>query len=224
MPITPSALTAGYVQRPVQLDGALEDALWEGTESYPLLQPGSAQQAEPEESGRVRLLYDDQHLYVGVALADRDVVQEEDRDHQHHYLTGDVAEVFLKPTAAGATHYWELYVTPNGRKSSLFFPGRGRLGLPGAMTPMPGLEVAAKVYGTLNDWRDEDKGWSAVMAVPLAVLGEHGHMPPESPWSILVARYNYGRQLSQPELTCCPRMPRAAWHEPEHWATLRFAK
>lgn len=165
------------------------------------------------------MLYDEQRVYVGVAFADRDVVQEDDQDQRFHFRTGDVAETFLKP--AGASHYWELYVTPNGRKTSLFFPSRGRLGLPSAMTEMPGLHVAAKVDGTLNDWQDEDRGWTAVLSIPLAALAAHGVAPPPvGDWTVLVARYNYGRQLPKVELSSFPRMPRAAWHDHEHWARL----
>lgn len=222
-PVQPPALTAIHVDHPPRLDGTLDDPRWSAAKSHPLLLPQSEPDPTPAEAGRVLLIYDDHHLYVGLDFEDRDVVQEDDRDHQHHYNTGDVAEIFLKPTAPGATHYWELYVAPNGCKSSLFFPGRGRLGLPGAMTPMPGLKVAARVDGTLNDWQHEDRGWTAQMAVPFAALSVHGDTPPGDEWSILVARYNYGRHLTRPELTCCPRMPRAAWHDHEHWAPLRFA-
>lgn len=99
---------------------------------------------------------------------DRDVVQEEDSDQQHHYRTGDVVELFLKPKEA--PYYWEFYPTPQGRRTVFFAPSRGRFGLPSNLpVSYDGqVRVAASVDGTINDWQSPDVGWCAEISVPLA--------------------------------------------------------
>src|SRR5690606_12915631 len=202
---------------------SLEPDTWRSAPGHALLTPGRSGDPAPLEPATARVLWDEQHLYLIVELTDRDVVQEDQRDQQHHYETGDVVELFLKP--ADADYYWEMYVTPNGRQTAFFFPGGGRRGLPSAMTVFPGLRVAATVDGTLNDWRDTDRGWTGWMSVPLEPLTAHGHaFGPGVDWRILIARYNYGRHLPDVELSSYPRMPEANWHDPANWARLHLTE
>ncbi len=209
---------------PVEIDGRLDEPVWSRAAAYPLAtpadRPGPAG-ATPHEGGTVRFAWDATHFYAAFDLVDRDVVQECDTDQAHHYRTGDVAELFLKPVHA--THYWELYVTPNGRRTSFFFPSRGRLGLPSGFEYDCGLRVAAQVAGTLNDPRDEDRGWTAEMAVPLQDLAAAGiPLTPEHPWTVLAGRYNYGCQLPTigPELSSFPAIRKPAFHLHEAYAQL----
>ena len=143
----PPVITARYTAAPVQVDGVLDDAAWHQAVVYPLAL-SAADLAEGKvltESGEVRVAWDDQFIYVAVRFVDSDIVAEGEEDQLHHYRMGDVAEFFLKP--ADHTWYWEMYVTPSGRKTTLWFPGRGRLGLPSAETSPGGLRVAALRQG-----------------------------------------------------------------------------
>jgi len=208
--------------QPMALDGRLGDAVWREAPAYALGLSGDrvAQGASLQEPGTVQLAYDDDYLYAGFRFADSDVVQESGQDQQHHYATGDVAELFLKP--AEATWYWELYATPNARRTAFFFPGGGRLGLPSVFEPcLPGLRVAAQVQGTLNDWRRRDEGWTAEMAVPLAELAAMGvPLDREHAWRVLVGRYNYSCHLPKPELSMHPRLSATDFHLTEQYAQL----
>ena len=169
---------------PPALDGRLDDPAWSQTPAYALHRPGPSD-APPSEGGEVRLLWDERRLYVGARLVDSDVVQTCLEDHQHHYRTGDVLELFLKPeNPRNATCYWECYVTPAGNRTAFFFATRGA---PIEVQCDTGLTVAAAVQGTLNDRSDRDRGWSAVMAVPIADLTSRGAaFGPGAAWRILV--------------------------------------
>ncbi|MGB9600116.1 MAG: sugar-binding protein, partial [Myxococcota bacterium] len=128
-PAGPSPLIAKYSERAVVVDGKLDDPVWGNAPVYKL----SLSKAEEDkgnilhEAGYVQLAWDEDYLYAGIKFYDSDIVQESEENQQHHYRSGDLVEVFLKPERN--TWYWEIYGTPNEKKTVFWFPGRGRLGL-----------------------------------------------------------------------------------------------
>ena len=228
---------ATYISHPIQLDGKLDDPAWYKTPAYPLVHADEQFSTfQPEirdffkngvvESGKVRLLWNDRYLYVGVEFNDTDIVAEGTTDQTHLYSSGDTAEVFLKP--AEQTWYWELYATPGGKKTSYFYPGRGLLGLPSGFSATPALKgmiVTAHFKGTLNNSWDKDKKWTAVFAIPLTELGMVGKkLDMKTPWLILVGRYNYGRYLPWRENSAFPRQPKLNYHAHADYARLKLVK
>lgn len=190
--------------------------------AYPyLLLNAGPKSPSPLEGGQVRFTWDDTHLHVFFELQDHDILQESNEDQRHHYETGDVVELFLKPE--GATWYWEFYATPNGRKTAFFYPGRGYKGLPSTLDYRSKLQVTAQIDGTLNNWRDRDTGWTARMSVPLAELAAAGiPLNTTTPWRVLVGRYNYGRYLPERELSIYPSLTKLDFHRHEEWARLEL--
>jgi hypothetical protein len=221
-PARPAAIAAP-LDGPINVDGRLAETAWSHAPKYPLsrsVEESPGGQAHATEGGTVRFLWDEQNLYVGFTLIDSDVVQEDKQDQQHHYLTGDVAELFIKP--AGTRHYWEFYVTPAGNRSAFFFPGRGRMGLPSTLEYDSDLRVGAASEGTLNHWQDRDRQWSAELVIPWSELRQFAQAEPIDQWHVLVGRYNYSAYLSHRELTMWPQLPFTGFHEHEFWADLRF--
>jgi hypothetical protein len=221
----PAVMTARFAATPVRVDGVLDDAVWQDAVAYPL-SLSVAEKAEGKElteAGEVRVAWDNQFFYVAVRYTDSDVVAEGAEDQLHHYLMGDLAELFIKP--ADQTWYWEMYVTPAGRKTTLFFPGRGRLGLKSAEDNPGGLVVAAQVQGTLNQWQDKDASWTGEMAVPLRDLTARGEsFGPGSAWTIMVSRYNYSRHLPWKELSMTPQISKTNYHLIEDYAVLKLVR
>jgi hypothetical protein len=220
-------MTAKYTTMPVTLDGKLDEDVWKYAEVYQLhlADDRAAGGAGIEEPGEVRLAWNDKYFYVGVKFTDSDVHAEGQEDEQMHFNLGDVAELFLKP--ADETWYWELYATPKGNKSTLWFAGRGHFGLPGAAEHTSGLEVAASVDGTLNNWEDTDEYWSAEMAVPIADLTARGEsFEPGAQWLICIARYNYSKNLNVigPELTMTPALSKTFFHMTDDYAVLNLKR
>lgn len=234
--VNPAVLVAQHTEKPVVIDGKLDDAVWHKAPVYNLdlakdlylpfeqrkdQRPGINGLKEP---GEVRLAWDERYFYVGIKFIDSDIVQESNEDQQHHYLEGDLVEIFLKPEKN--TWYWEIYGTPNAKKTVFWFPGRGRLGVKSSWNPGMNLDevlVAAQLKGTLNDWRDRDEYWTLEMAIPVSGLTAHGDtFGPNSEWRILIARYNYSRYLSQKELTMIPQLSVGNYHLLEEYGILRF--
>ena len=212
-------MVATRTAAPVQIDGELREPVWRLAATYPLGQRGTSTQ----ESGRVQVAWDESALYLAVHFEDSDVVAEGEKDQLHHYQMGDVVELFLRP--ADSTWYWEKYATPHGRKTEFFFPGRGSLPLPScfAEDQRRNMRVAATVDGSLNDWHDRDRGWTAEIAVPVEDLAELGdRFGPGSKWHLLVARYNYSRYLDHRELSSAPILPELNFHLLEGYAEIEF--
>ena len=221
------AMIARYASAPITIDGKLDEEAWRQAVVYTTSLSTEAAKAGPamQEGGEVRLAWNEEFLYVAIQYQDSDLVAEGDRDQLHHYLMGDLAEVFLKP--AGNTWYWELYVTPRQHKTAFWFPGTGRMGLKSNEDYVMELLVAAQCQGTLNDWQDRDTGWTAEMAIPVKELTRHGDpFGPGQTWTILVARYNYSRFLENrgPELTMTPKLPMTSYHYHPGYAELWLEK
>jgi len=232
----PVTLVAKKTQKPLVIDGELNESVWENAIVYQLdlstdydLHPNQRPVKRPgtgtlKETGTVQLAWDDNYLYVGVKFHDSDIVQESDENQQHHYTSGDLLEIFLKPE--NSSWYWEIYGTPNEKKTAFWFPGRGRLGLKSGFDPGMPLEdirIATRLEGTLNNWRDRDGFWTAEMAIPVQSLTAHGDaFGPGSKWRILVARYNFSRYLPWKELSMVPRLSTTNFHLLEEFGVLEF--
>jgi hypothetical protein len=214
---------AVYAETPVVVDGRLDDAVWARTPMHELAlcKDRADSGATLEEGGRVRFAWDERFLYMGVDFTDSDVVAEGTKDGEKHFSLGDVAELFLWPE--DHSWYWELYVTPQARQSSFFFPGPGRLGLPSTYEHHVDLKVGAQVQGTLNDWSDRDQGWTAEMAIPVSALTQRGEAwGPGAAWRVLVGRYNYSTDLPAVELSACPALSRTAFHLRDEYGQLKL--
>ncbi len=227
-----AAIEAHRTTAPLQIDGRLDEAAWQHATPYPFHLVVSASMRsrvrELEEPGTARLLYDDRFLYLGFEFQDADVEDYSKADGQKLYTLSDVAEIFLKP--ADQTWYWELHLTPGGRVTTYFWPGRGLVGLPladgGPLVRPRFVQVATRVNGTLNNWRDRDQGWTAEVAVPIEKLDPEGSLKTLGPnWRILLARYNfsrYRRQATGPELSSVPAISEPSFHLTEEFARLKL--
>jgi len=204
----------------VAVDGGLDEAVWAKAKPVPFqlaaTPAGRRRIGKLEGKGSVRLLHDDKNLYVAFAFEDADLVDLSKEDDQELYLLSDVAEIFLKPL--DDTWYWEFHVTPKGRISTYWWPGRGRLGLVGTQPHVkPGfIRVATRAQGTVNNGNDRDQGWTAVVAIPFAKLERYG--PPKDPharWTILLSRYDYSRyrmKATGPELSAASALSEPNFH------------
>jgi len=236
-PVGPAVLVAQYTENPVTVDGILDDPVWIKSAVYNLTLSSADRLAlkkkdrspgadRLKEDGEARLAWDENYLYVGIKFYDSDIVQESDENQQHFYASGDLVEIFIKPE--NSSWYWEIYGTPNEKKTVFWFPGRGRLGLKSGFEPGMNLDdvlVGAQVKGTLNNWEDVDEYWTAEMAIPVKGLIAHGDaFGPGTGWRILVARYNFSRYLTWKELSMVPQLSVTNYHLIEEFGILDFAK
>ena len=171
---------------------------------------------EPIEGGSVCFAWNKAGLYVAAELEDSELIAQNHHDEQLHYQFGDVFELFIKP--ANDTYYWEMYATPLGNKSTLFFP-RSREGM-GVLDflnqhSFHGLEVSAQ---------KTSKGWNAQMWIPVEQLTALGaEWGSGSEWRIFCGRYNYNSPtLKDPELSMVPPLSATNYHLVDEYAILQF--
>lgn len=229
-------IVAFHTTEPVGIDGKLDEGMWKKTPAYAMKHAGDAWNKTPKAvrkffrngvaaPGYIRLLWDRDFLYIGVEFFDDDIIAEGQKDDDPHFLLGDVAEVFLKPMKK--PWYWELYVTPHGRKTSYFYKYPGRGWLPGfqeigALTKM---RTAASVSGALNDLNDKDRKWTAEMAIPISEVSAAGEtLSPETPWLIFFGRFNYSRYLPMRENSSYPEQERNRYDFYEDYGELKLVK
>lgn len=170
----------------------------------------------PAEAGRVRLGWDSSGLFVLAELIDSCCMACNRKDEQLHYESGDVFEWFVKPL--NAPYKWEMYATPFGNKSTLFFPF-----WPTDLTPQEAL--------THHDYRglevrveQTDSGWNARLFVPAAQLTALGAgWGKGTEWTVFFGRYNYNAaDLADPELSMTPPLSQTNYHLFNEYALLSF--
>jgi len=218
-------IVARFTDDPIVLDGKLDDVAWTHASVYPLYMTDAETRSgkNVEELSYAMFAWDNRYFYAAVSCEDSDVVAEAEADQEAHWKLGDTVELFIKPSSS--TWYWELYGTPAGKKANYFIPGRGRLWLDSFMDYECAFKVAAYIEGSLNEWRDTDKGWAVEMAMPIEALVEQGDPFGEGEaWTALITRVNYSRTIPRMEMSSWPPLPKRDYHLIEHYAPLHLVK
>jgi hypothetical protein len=134
----------------------------------------------------------------------------------------DVIELFVRPTEQ-KLHYYEFQVTPANTPLELFFPSRGAGGYE-RFAPLTrlGMQTAVTLNGTLNNWKDEDKGWTAEGRIPWTAFTKTAGRPRAGEtWKFIASRYDWSKDFESPELSAIANV-RAGFHSYEDYPTLRF--
>lgn len=225
---------APKISDPVVVDGIMNDTAWGSvpwTESFILY--GTLDEPTTTRT-RVKIAWDEEHLYVGVEAMDRDIWSVHvDRDDD--LWEQDVVELFIDPEG-DADGYAEFEISPRNVVLDLWLekPLFSQGGPSHSDWNAAGLRTAVYIEGTLGggnrsaaERQDEDVRWTTELALPwadLAVVAGRMSLPPNpgDTWRINVTRYDYSggdRELSQ----WSPSDARGAWHEPSEYGYVTFA-
>jgi hypothetical protein len=144
----------------IKIDGRLDDAAWTNaawTDAFVDIQ--GDHHPKPRFRTRVKMLWDDQYLYIGAELEEPDVWATLTAHDSVIFHDNDF-EVFLNPTGDGLKYFefeintlntgWDLFLDKPYKKG----------GKADNSWEMPGYKSAVAIDGTLNDPRDTDRGWS----------------------------------------------------------------
>lgn len=205
----------------IKIDGKVNEKAWEAaipcSDFRDIRGDGYA---APKYLTTMRMLWDDEYLYVSAVLEEPDVkATVKDRD-DIVYRDNDF-EVFLNPFCDERLYY-ELETNAIGTVMDLLMEKPYRKGGTYIMPwDFAGLKLASKVKGTLNKSTDVDEGWSVEMRIPFAGLKRGG----DDPRARKVWRANFSRVewLTKPEENW-------VWsptgvvdiHLPEKWGYIRF--
>ncbi|MBL9172954.1 MAG: hypothetical protein JNL10_05425 [Verrucomicrobiales bacterium] len=190
-PESATRYTAYRASGPVVIDGYLNDAAWaDAPSSSPFVDLVSGGPVRWDT--RVRLLWDDENLYLAYEVEEPRVRGSFTRHNDPLYAENDV-EFFL----AGDEAYYELEINARNTLYEAFFiwerayesggfaaspefarsqlqgfdgvgfhghPRGGRLGH--FNWRFPGIRSAVQIRGTLNQDADQDRGWTVELALP----------------------------------------------------------
>lgn len=213
-------------------DAALIDPIWNNAKVY-RFQNGSAgtwyQEIEKKhnpkrkvrETGKIRFLWNEKALYVGISMEDSDLTDEATENQTHIFLQADTVELFLK--SAAHKDYWEIYGSAGGRKTCYHFPSRGRLGLASNNRYQGVFSVKSICDGSLNRWQDRDRNWKLLFKIPVEELTRHGaEWKAGSEWKILLIRHNFSLDLPCREVSFFPAFSAENPHFYEKWGRLNL--
>ena len=205
----------------ITVDGRLDEAAWRTANTLTLQFPWETQTGAKQKT-TVRLLWDDEFLYVAYECDDTDIVaQHEHRDDPTY--EDDAVELFINPNPkqtlyigmemnARAVLYDYLFVFPSPLVKSF---------------DLKGVKLAAKLDGTLNLTSDTDRGWVLEVAIPLANFSEFTGGRPVAAGTMWTANLNRwdgtepNRRLS---VWSDSAMERPNPHNPKRFGQLIFVK
>lgn len=198
---------------------------------------------EPTYKTNVKMLWDDEYLYIGARLEEPHVWATLKQRDTIIFYDNDF-EVFIDPNS-DSHEYYELEVNAYGTEWDLMLtkPYRDN-GRAINNWDINGLKTGIHVNGTINDPSDIDKAWFVELAIPWKVLKECAHKaaPPKNndqwrmgfsrvQWQTEIVNNTY-RKVINPE-TGKP-FPEDNWvwspqgviamHQPETWGIVEFVE
>lgn len=238
----PQNYVVKHIAKPPVIDGDIDDAIWQQAKwTSDFVDIEGDLKAGPPLQTNVKMLWDDQYLYIAARINDPQVWATLKNHDDIVYHDNDF-ELFIDP-AATTHNYYEIEVNALNTIFDLFLNkpyrnnGGGLIGW-----DANGLLSAVKVQGTLNNTSDTDKGWTVEMAIPFrAVTMGFKSAPPQhgTIWRVNFSRVEYdtkivdGRNVKLKDSTGHD-LPEHNWvwssqgeinmHSPEHWGYLLFSK
>jgi hypothetical protein len=234
--ITPRHYLCYRATTPPVIDGALNDAAWkEAASTGAFVDIEGAGQTQPRYRTTVKMLWDDDNLYIGAELQEpnvwgtltqRDAVIFQDNDF----------EVFIDPDGDNHEYYefeinalntlWDLLLDKPYRDG-----GKANNGW-----DLAGIQTGVSIQGSLNNPKDRDTGWTVEIAMPWKSLAEHAHRPcpPQEgdQWRMNFSRVEWRVQTRDGQVVKVPRRREDNWvwsptgvvdmHRPEMWGYVQF--
>ena len=227
----PLSYICKYTKRPPVIDGRLDDPAWraapwttdfvdiEGTND-------GAKKPAPRFRTRVKMLWDNNYLYIAAELQEPDV-KATLTEHDSVIFRDNDFEVFIKPLPLTPSYY-EFEMNALNTGWDLFLDKRY---LDGGKADnswdIQNLRTAVSVQGTLNQSADTDTGWTLEIAYPLAAFQPRQDVPrpvPGTTWRINFSRVEW--KAGQPKEDNWVWSPQYVvnMHVPDRWGYLRFAR
>ncbi len=235
--ITPRAYLCYCASAPPAIDGKLDDAAWRDAPwSEEFLDIQGDRLPKPRHRTRMKMLWDDQYLYIAAQL-DEPHVWATLTKHDSVIFHDNDFEVFLDPD--GDSHlYAELELNALNTTWDLLLTRPYKDGGRAIDAwEIPGLRTAVHIDGTLNDPRDADRGWSVEIAWPWKSLKElsYAPVPPRDGdhWRINFSRVEWRHEVVEGKYRKVKGTPEDNWvwspqgvidmHRPERWGVVQFS-
>jgi hypothetical protein len=169
---------------PIVIDGRIDPKEWAAASpAAELMFPWDSQTGEKQKT-RVRLLWDDNNLYVAYEAADNDITAHVQGRDEFVYRD-DTVEIFLNVKPSQTKVYYCVEVNVRGVVMDYVCIG-GQYYM--RRFDMDGLKIASSIDGTLNVRGDRDRGWSLEMAIPWKNFADVA--PPPRAGAVFTANLN----------------------------------
>lgn len=183
-------LTVGRVPKgeKVSIDGKLDEEAWRtAARTGRFIDPDTGRvNRDVELSGRARMMWDDEGLYVAIDVRDKDVSGGFDAGVADQKLwTKDAVEIMLDPDGDGDNRdYYEIQVNPQNLVFDSQFdaynePRKEPDGPFGHQEWSSEIKSAVEVRGTLDKPDDKDQGYVVEALIPWKALTKAKQTPPK---------------------------------------------
>lgn len=246
IPFAPETYTCPQAEQPLQIDGVLEEAIWQQaawSDAYQDIE-GSLKPT-PRQSTRCKMCWDETYFYIAAELKETDLWATLTERDDIIFFDNDF-EVFIDPDGDHHQYYeleinalntvWDLLVIKPYRDNGPAVHG----------WDIAGLKTAVSLQGTLNDSSDTDQSWRVEIAIPFAALKEatSSTCPPEAgdrwkvnfsrvQWALLKDAQNESGYAKQLDPKTGKPLPENNWvwspqglialHYPERWGIVEFS-
>ena len=211
---------------PIHVDGKLDDPAWQNapwTSDFVDIE-GDAK-PRPKFRTRVKMLWDDQYLYIAAELEEPEVKATLTERDSVIFKDNDF-EVFIKPLP-DTRSYYEFEINALNTGWDLFLPKPySEDGQPDNSWDIEGLKTAIAVQGTLNKAGDKDRGWTVEIAYPLSAFASRQAVPlPRhgTTWRINFSRVEWTAGQAKEDNWVWSPQGVIDMHVPGRWGYLRFS-
>jgi hypothetical protein len=156
----------------IVIDGKLDDTAWAAAPAIEFVFPWDFQTGAKQRT-TVRLLWDDDYLYVGYDCEDADIVALRTERDDPTYMD-DAVEFFVNPKPSQTGVYIGLEMNARGVLYD-YLMSDARYAF--KRFNLQGVLLATFLRGTLNMRGDKDEGWSLEVAIPWVNFEELAKRP-----------------------------------------------
>ena len=198
---------------------SLENWLLRPCANEPVLVMRQAWKESTLEGGTVRFAWNGEALLVHAILPDRDIFNPVTEFNEPAYLTGDVFEIFLRPTTQ--TAYYEFHVSPCNQRFQVRFPKSKADAEPGeTVTATP---VTPPIESVVQIDRQNDR-WEVFAAIPLTLICESESGRAGTQLLASFSRYDYTRTPGgiTAELFSTSPHRELSFHRQQEWSLVKL--
>lgn len=206
----------------IKIDGRLDDADWSSAGGVTLQFPWDSQTGAKQKTV-VKMLWDDDNLYVGYDCQDAEITAVYDARDDPTY-EDDCVEIFISPNLQKIDLYYGLEMNCRAVLYDYFYVFKRSLI---KKFDMRGVKLATDLRGTLNVSGDGDEGWSLEVAIPFENFRDLTRdIPPKpgSSWRINLNRWDGVEPHRRLSIWSPSGMERPNPHNPERFGILIFSE
>lgn len=238
---TPRHYVCQRTATPLNIDGQAIEASWQKaawTQDFTDIE--GDKQPTPALRTRVKMLWDDNNLYVYAELQEPQIWANLQKRDTVIFYDNDF-EIFIDPDN-DAHQYFEYEVNARNTLFDLFLPMPYRNGGKALISwDAKGIRTAVHHQGTMNNPKDKDVQWSVEMAIPFEAMRFWSQNKPHDStwWRINFSRVEWdadvkdGKYVKRTDATTHKPLKEHNWvwspqgiidmHAPERWGYLLFS-